>query len=263
METSRLQNYINQFSHLHTDTNHQRWTPATSFRAPHKPFLLLSILDLFAQGPLQTNLIENTPELGDLFSKYWYILMPPDRRGNIALPFFHLRSSSFWHLLPVPGNEALREGTRQVDTLSQLQKLILGARLDDELFQLLQMEEPRNALRVALIQTYFAPEYQAALLQQGSVNLLAYLYSLELIEKVQRQVKETAIEEDQYQTNIRDQGFRRAVVRVYDHRCAFCGVRMLTVDGHSAVDAAHIIPWSKSHNDDPVSYTHLTLPTNR
>jgi putative restriction endonuclease len=26
---------------------------------------------------------------------------------------------------------------------------------------------------------------------------------------------------------------------------------MLTADGHSAVDAAHIIPWSVSHNDDP------------
>jgi len=26
---------------------------------------------------------------------------------------------------------------------------------------------------------------------------------------------------------------------------------MLTVDGHSAVDAAHIVPWSVTHNDDP------------
>lgn len=251
MEMSLLQYYIYHFSHLHTDTNRQRWTPATHFRAPHKPFLLLSILDLFAQGAIQTNLIEISPELGDLFSKYWHILMPPDRHGNMALPFFHLKSSNFWHLLPIPGEEVALESTRQIDTLSQLRKMILGAKLDDELFQLLQMEEPRNALRAALIQVYFVPEYHAALLQQGSVNLRAYLYSQELIEKVQRQVKETAIEEDQYQANVRDQGFRRAVVRVYDHRCAFCGVRMLTVDGHSVVDAAHIVPWSVSHNDDP------------
>lgn len=26
---------------------------------------------------------------------------------------------------------------------------------------------------------------------------------------------------------------------------------MLTVDGHTAVAAAHIVPWSVSHNDDP------------
>jgi putative restriction endonuclease len=197
------------------------------------------------------NLIEITPELGDLFSKYWLILMPPDRHGNMALPFFHLHSSSFWHLIPIPGKEALLEDIRHVDTLSQLQKLVLGVQLDDDLFQLIQEEEPRNASRTVLIRTYFTQDYHAAFFQQGVVNLETYLYCQNLIEKVQRQVRETAIKEDQYQANVRDQGFRRAVVRVYNHRCAFCGVRMLTVDGHSAVDAAHIVPWSVSHNDDP------------
>jgi len=28
-------------------------------------------------------------------------------------------------------------------------------------------------------------------------------------------------------------------------------VRILTAEGHTAVTAAHIIPWSYSHNDDP------------
>jgi putative restriction endonuclease len=251
MDISHLQHYLQPFAHLRTDTNRHYWSPKTHFRAPHKPFLLLSILDLFAQGAIPTNFIEITPELGELFSKYWHLLMPLDRHGNMALPFFHLRSSGFWHLVPVSGQEALLEGIRQVDTLSQLHKLILGAKLDDDLFQLLQVEEPRNALRTTLIQTYFVPEYHAALLQQGSIHLQAYLYSQELLKKARPQVKETAAEGTEYQTNIRDQGFRRAIVKIYDHRCAFCGVRMLTVDGHSVVDAAHIIPWSNSHNDDP------------
>lgn len=29
------------------------------------------------------------------------------------------------------------------------------------------------------------------------------------------------------------------------------GIRILTPDGHTAVNAAHIVPWSVSHNDDP------------
>ncbi|MFW5943354.1 MAG: HNH endonuclease, partial [Chloroflexota bacterium] len=33
--------------------------------------------------------------------------------------------------------------------------------------------------------------------------------------------------------------------------CALCGVRILTADGHTAIDAAHIVPWSESQNDDP------------
>ena len=50
---------------------------------------------------------------------------------------------------------------------------------------------------------------------------------------------------------IRDQGFRKAIVRLYEHRCAICGIRILTPEGHTVVEAAHIIPWSKTHNDSP------------
>jgi len=245
-----IEKYIQQFSHLRTDINRNRWTPATYYHAPHKPFLLLSVLDLFAQGFLQTNFISIGPELGDLFAHYWGIGIMENRRGNLALPFFHLRSSAFWHLIPQDGKEAALLATRQIDTLSQLQALILGASLDEELFQSLKVEETRNVLRTILIETYFGPVHHSALLNQGAVNIKAYLYSQHLIKKVHEQIREDPGEGDQYQAIIRDQGFRRAVVRVYDHRCALCGVRMLTTEGHSVVDAAHIIPWSVSHNDD-------------
>jgi len=36
----------------------------------------------------------------------------------------------------------------------------------------------------------------------------------------------------------------------HDHRCALCGVRIVTPDGHTVVDAAHIVRWSKTQNDD-------------
>ena len=248
---SQLKSYIHQFSSLRTDKNRYRWTESTNFRAPHKPLLLLSILDLFAQGTIKSNFIEITPELGTIFSKYWYLIMPPGRRGNMALPFFHLRSSKFWHLIPLPEKDEMVKNIRQVDTLSQLQNLILGAKLDEELFQILLVEELRNSLRTILIQSYFSTEFHLPLLQQGVVNLESYFYSQELIKKVQNQTKEKISDEDRYKVNVRDQGFRRAVVSVYGHRCAICGVRMMTVEGHSAIDAAHIIPWSISHNDDP------------
>ena len=148
-----LSKYIQLFSRLRTDRT-GGWTAATRGQAPHKPFLLLSVLDLFAQGRITTNLIEINPEIGELFAVYWSKVMPLERRGNLALPFFHLRSSGFWHLLPQPGLETALTTTRQVDTLNLLGKLILGARLDDDLYQLLQASEARNALRILLIQTY-------------------------------------------------------------------------------------------------------------
>ncbi|MBP1734871.1 MAG: endonuclease family protein, partial [Deltaproteobacteria bacterium] len=58
------------------------------------------------------------------------------------------------------------------------------------------------------------------------------------------------IDSEKYKPAARDQGFRRAVVTAYDHRCALCGVRIVTSEGHTVVDAAHIVPWRVSQNDD-------------
>jgi len=42
-------------------------------------------------------------------------------------------------------------------------------------------------------------------------------------------------------------------VSLYNHRCALCGIRMLTPDGHTVVEAAHIIPWRQSRDDKPTN----------
>lgn len=248
MTENKLASYIHQFAKLRTDRS-ANWDAATQMQAPHKPFLLLSILDLFSEGDILTNLIEITPELGELFADYWDIVLP-ERRGDLALPFFHMRSSKFWHLVPRPGQEAVLAAANRGYSIGQLQRMLLGARLDEELFELLQIEEARDALRTTLIQTYFSTEYQRNLFEQGQLNLQAYLYSQRLLEQSGEPVTYKPTEKDVYKSSVRDQGFRKAVVRIYEHRCAFCGVRMLTSTGHTAVDAAHIIPWHVSQNDD-------------
>ena len=103
MNDRDITKYARLFGDLRTDTSRSRWSDFTRNRAPHKPLLLLSVLDLFEQGLIQSNLIELTPDLGDLFTRYWADVMPPDRQGNLALPFFHLRSDGFWHLVASPG----------------------------------------------------------------------------------------------------------------------------------------------------------------
>ena len=209
-------------------------------------------MDLFAQGIIAANLIEPTTELGELFTLYWARVMPPDQRGNLALPFFHLRSDGFWHLVPQPDREAILVAIRQTRSVGQLRDVVLGARLDDDLYVLLCAEESRDLLRAVLIETYFASEVQPSLVEQGTINAEAFRYSQSLLEHARKQqIKEERAGEEVYRLAARDQGFRRAVVIAYDHRCAVCGIRMLTPDGHTVVDAAHIVPWSVSHDDDP------------
>ena len=43
----------------------------TNHRAPHKPLLLLAVMDLIAQGVIGTNFIDPSPSLVDIVDLYW------------------------------------------------------------------------------------------------------------------------------------------------------------------------------------------------
>ena len=248
---SFLEHYVERFGRLRSDRNAQ-WPSIALNRSPYKPILLLSVIDLFAQGSFAANLVVLSPELSELFNLYCSLILPSDRRGSIAMPFFHLSSEGFWHLVPLPGKEAVVSSGRLLRSVGLLTDNVQGAQLDDELYALLCQEKPREVLRTVLIETYFAPEIWQKLIEQGTINAEVFEYSLDLLEQARRQERpEKGTVQEERPSLIRDQGFRRAVVTAYDHRCALCGVRMLTPAGHTAVAAAHIIPWSISHSDDP------------
>jgi hypothetical protein len=140
--------------------------------------------------------------------------------------------------------------------MSRLREVCAGARLDDDLFEFLMQPEPRQRLRMTLIDTYFAPEVRLALLDQATVNFAAYEYSKGLLshgEAAEAGLRWAEQEEPDTFVRIRDQGFRKAIVSIYDHRCALCGIRMLTPDGHTVFEAAHIKPWSESRDDKPTN----------
>jgi putative restriction endonuclease len=248
----QLQHYIKSFGQLRTDSGKTKYPESTLHRAPHKPLLLLTVLDLAAQGNLTTNLIPLTPELGDVFASYWKLVMPPDRAGNLSLPFFHLKNDGFWYLIPQHGKEEALGAIRQIAGMSQLRDTVIGAQLDDDLYQLICIEENRNLLRTVLIEGYFHQAVHERLLEQAEVNLMAFQYSQKLLAKAQTQSIAVSTDGTEEQKGaVRDQGFRRAVLTAYNHRCVLCGVRLLTEDGLTAATAAHIVPWSVSYNDDP------------
>jgi len=93
-------------------------------------------------------------------------------------------------------------------------------------------------------------------IKQGKVNVAAYQYSLDLFkppEAVEHPGDWVGAQEPEIATSLRSQGFRKAIVQLYDHRCALCGIRILTPEGHTIVQAAHIRPWSDSHDDRPTN----------
>jgi putative restriction endonuclease len=247
-----LATYIWQFAHLRRAPN-AVFTDVTKKRAPHKPILLQAVLDLVARGVITSPVIDVTGdlvELNELFNLYWRRIIPLGQTSSIAFPFPRLHNEPFWELVPQPEKTITSAVINNITSVSQLRTVAFGASMDEELFCYMQHPESRNALRESLLCSCFSEEGRVALEDQAGINAEAYSYSLELEQKSHLPLVAETLEADFYKPAVRDQGFRRIVVSTYDHRCALCGVRIVTPEGHTVVDAAHIIPWSKSRNDD-------------
>jgi putative restriction endonuclease len=243
---------IKQFTSL-TRAPGATWTEATKRKAPHKPTLLLAVLDLVHRVVITTPFIDVTGdlvELNDLFNLYWRRIVPFGQTSSIAFPFSRLDREPFWELVPRPGKNITAAIINNTASVSYLRKHALGAKLDEGLFLIMQTGEGREALREALLQSCFSPEAQALLREQSEINRDAFDYSRILEEKSHLPMVKEIVDAESYRPAARDQGFRRIVVSSYDHRCALCGIRIVTPDGHTVVEAAHIVPWSKSRNDD-------------
>lgn len=147
----------------------------------------MTVFDLIAQGEIKNNLIELTPEFCETFILYWSRIMSPERKSNVAMPFFYLTSDGFWQLVPYPSKEnelrTIIERNIPLTTVNQINEAAIGAKFDDELFELIKIKESRDLLRSILIENYFAPEAKPVLLEQSQINDEAYRYSLELLKE--------------------------------------------------------------------------------
>ena len=115
--------FLQAFARLRTDKNQKRWTAHTCFRAPYKPFLLLSILDLVAQGIITRSFITPSFDLAATFNDYWAKIMPLGTFGNMAYPFFHLDSEPFWALVPIP--DIVPPTGRSVGSMKRIRKFYI------------------------------------------------------------------------------------------------------------------------------------------
>ena len=80
-----IKKYLKKFSKLKTYKNRKIWTGVTAYQAPHKPFLLLSVMDLIEQGQIKTNFIEPSFELLDTLLALLVHLLFPSIRLYIRL----------------------------------------------------------------------------------------------------------------------------------------------------------------------------------
>jgi len=199
--------------------------------APHKPLLLLVIMEMMEKGEIGSTEVTLSPDIAFRFSVFWStVAQRRKQRPEVRLPFHYLKSSGIWEPL-----------TAQ-DEPSPDKKLTKRIRIDQGFFDLLSSQRFRDRARRVLIETepYFLPEERVA------------LYSMLNIKPSAPEIRE---DEAAYKTSVqtgRDARFRIEVVLIaYRHTCALTGYRMTTLGMESIVDAAHIHEFRDSRNNDP------------
>jgi putative restriction endonuclease len=232
-----LTHYLKKIEGLRVDRSH-------GSPAPHKPILLLAVIDLFEQGLISNNKIEPSPQIVESFLKYWHLVNL--EKPRIFLPFFHLKSDKFWHLHAKAENEQMLAMTKQMNSMTHLASIVEYTSLDEDLFLLLHRAEAREAIRQKIIEIYFpeqAEVFRAVIAENQEISIIEHLL-LESAENKNLDISKTITD-----TPKRNIAFRRAIIRLYDYTCAACRLRIITLDGETAVEAAHIYPFAKSYDD--------------
>ena len=200
-------------------------------KAPHKPLLLLSLLDMAEAGEFPQSMFARSPGLVLRFLSYGVIVA--DRwptRLDMRLPFFHLKTQEFLEPFDAEMRPAVTAET------------CTACRMNAELFELLASAEFRLKARIILITDYFAPDEKIALSE--SLGIQETDEAKEFASKVVDDARAAAKRKG------RCARFSVRVCAEYRYTCALTGYRCVTGSGETIVDAAHIEGWAETQNDD-------------
>lgn len=255
----QLANYLNQLKKLRRAKNKGMGA------APHKPILLLAIIDGIEKGEVFTNRISISPELVLSFKDIWSKLVVTSHTPNFALPFFHMKSEPFWRLVSLNGAVIPVTASRSVKSLSALKDSLAFAEIDKELMSFLIDPISKEVVKTELLDYYF-PETKSQL--SNSKN--DYVTQLELqvlnedratyssrVEELRNKMKVNDFEEEVY---VRSGIFKREIPKIYNYTCAISGLRIEATVNAQLVDACHIVPFAVS-KDDTVGNGFSLTPT--
>ncbi|ARN78226.1 HNH endonuclease [Nonlabens spongiae] len=222
-------------------------------KAPHKPILLLSIIELIKQKKIISNRIEVSSDLVLMFKSLFKQLVHSGHVDNFSLPYFHLRSEPFYRLAPKAGMNSRLKQYKSIKSINKLTELIAFAEIDRELYELLQVEDSRNIIKQFILNEYFSQtdsyikyeidgedEIENEILNETAPNYQSKL------KKLSEQLQKENFEEEIF---VRGGIFKKTVPKIYNYSCCVTGFCVSSNHNVQMVDACHIIPFSISQND--------------
>lgn len=230
-----INKWLNKLSKLRVDRS-------LNDPAPHKPLLLLSILDQIEEGVVNSKQIRLTPDLAFRFLCYWEVVSSRGRAiGRPDLPYFYLQGDGLLLHVAYPGLEAAL-GSIRPTSVEKLNKVISYSEMPDEFFLQMQNSQNRNFARKILINgDWFRKDERIKLATMLDIDLSDI--------DVGGGAVTPAIAEEIVAKG-RDIKFRLQIVPLYRYSCALCSLKLLLTSGVALVEAAHIHQFSQSRNDD-------------
>lgn len=236
MEKIKLQEFIKRFSKL-------RQGITKYGKAPHKPVLLLTFIEMFEKGEITDNKVFISPELVGLFKEVFALLVSTPHKADFFLPYYHLSGEGFWNVKTKVGNNL----NVFISSFKTLNEVVDYGFFTEDLFLLLLDPESRKILKTVLLDRYF-PESKVEYLQtkQGFYVQDLKHYLLNESTATYTIVEKIIDEEEQF---IRGGLFKKLVPQVYNQTCCISGMRLVSSHGYSMIDACHIVPFSISKDD--------------
>lgn len=244
--------YKKLFTSLNVNANLQKKEGGSN--SPNKPLLLLSVLQAIELGILTENKIYLTEDLIELFVINWKNLHGiSGYHCKIVYPFFRLRSDGFWNLVANYGYEDIIKDKIDVRTYDMLNKYVDYAKLNDDLFELLQNKNNRLEMVQILLKEYFKNAKTDEYLASFEVGSEFYDYNYQSPEQLRfefEQIEKLSKEAKEEETKLRDARFARNVINAYGAICSISELKVTVVANVSMLDACHILPFKESYNNN-------------
>jgi putative restriction endonuclease len=208
--------------------------------APHKPLMLLTVIDLMESGDIPDGWVRFDVRLVSRFRDYWELVLERQRnQPDIPMPFHALGGDRdrIWQRFTADGQPSASKATTRLCSLNPA------------LFTCLQDAPFRRQARQTLVTLYFTPREQIMLCARLGLPVPK---TAEI-----EAVREEAAEFKARLKKGRDSRFKSDVLGGYYFTCALTGYRLDT-ETTSIVQAAHIHQHAESGNDDPRNGLALT-----
>ena len=222
--------------------------------APHKPILLLAVIEAFDKGEVINNWIEPSGELLVHFRNIWEQLVHTGHTPNFSLPFFHLKNEKgkFWELITFPEKKLPVTKSSSIKSFRALVDCVAAAKLSEEFYRQVMDPLQRVIMRQAILSTYFPNQELNAsneLTSQAIQKEILYDPFQNYVRRVSKIIAVKPKEEKEEELALRSSIFRKAVKQIYNQQCAITGLKIDFSSSMSMVDACHIIPFAETQDD--------------